>query len=343
MGGTGGRGGGGAGGTIKLFASVLESSGIGVDTAGGQGGVLIGDGGNGRFILGNNTTAPFAGTANNTTQESFAGFRAVNPFIQSNGGGIATPLIPDLTGGAEAFGVLDEATVSSLNAAFTTIRDQAPADAEAAIFRMDTGPSIYDVDFEGFDMLVMFAPNLNSLLDPQLGIDLDGTDAHFLVDLQTQGFMEQPDFGGAGPLVLDSLTGLQVYATLVPEGGTIFNAAVEGAEVRAATLANGDWAYLLPPAVGPSADFDADSDVDGNDFLRWQTGFGITSDATRGDGDADDDGDVDDQDLLIWQGNYGAPGDAGTLSSQVVPEPTTCSILILAAVTGAMLRCRRRA
>ena len=55
------------------------------------------------------------------------------------------------------------------------------------------------------------------------------------------------------------------------------------------------------------ADFDGDGDVDGEDFLAWQTGFGMTSGATSADGDADGDGDVDGGDFLLWQQAFGSP------------------------------------
>ena len=60
-----------------------------------------------------------------------------------------------------------------------------------------------------------------------------------------------------------------------------------------------------------SADFDEDGDVDGDDFLAWQTGFGTASGATRADGDADLDGDVDGEDFLAWQAQFGTSTGSG--------------------------------
>ena len=54
-----------------------------------------------------------------------------------------------------------------------------------------------------------------------------------------------------------------------------------------------------------SADFDNDGDVDGYDFLVWQTNFFTPSGATPNDGDADLDGDVDGEDFLVWQLQFG--------------------------------------
>lgn len=58
--------------------------------------------------------------------------------------------------------------------------------------------------------------------------------------------------------------------------------------------------------VASSADFDADGDVDGADFLAWQRGIG-TANANRADGNSDDDTDVDQSDLSAWQVSFGQP------------------------------------
>lgn len=56
------------------------------------------------------------------------------------------------------------------------------------------------------------------------------------------------------------------------------------------------------------ADFDDDSDVDGNDFLTWQRGLGTATGATNSIGDANADGIVDDGDLNYWKVQQGAAG-----------------------------------
>ena len=85
----------------------------------------------------------------------------------------------------------------------------------------------------------------------------------------------------------------------------------------------------------PDADFNADGQVDGADFLAWQQGFGIAAGALPSQGDADGNGAVDAADLAAWQGQYGAviPPVA------VVPEPSAAALATLAAL--AMLRRRR--
>ena len=53
----------------------------------------------------------------------------------------------------------------------------------------------------------------------------------------------------------------------------------------------------------PGADFDSDAEVDGADGDIWRVGFGTTSGAELSDCDADLDGDVDGNDFLSWQHN----------------------------------------
>ncbi|MBN1853006.1 MAG: chitobiase/beta-hexosaminidase C-terminal domain-containing protein, partial [Pirellulales bacterium] len=79
--------------------------------------------------------------------------------------------------------------------------------------------------------------------------------------------------------------------------------------VKARILRDGQWSALtdatfVTPAV-ISSDFDEDGDVDGNDFLVWQCGFGTIGNAVAADGDADGDQDVDDVDLMHWISQFG--------------------------------------
>jgi hypothetical protein len=80
---------------------------------------------------------------------------------------------------------------------------------------------------------------------------------------------------------------------------------------------------VLAAAGGPNADFDADGDVDGDDFLAWQRGLGATGTATRAQGDADGDQDVDAVDLDAWRSQFG-PG-AG---ASAVPEPAAAGLVV---------------
>ncbi len=63
--------------------------------------------------------------------------------------------------------------------------------------------------------------------------------------------------------------------------------------------------------TGLAGDFDGDDDVDGNDFLLWQTG-GSPNGATAGD-------------LGVWQSHFGEVASAPAVSA--VPEPSTLLLL----------------
>ncbi len=89
----------------------------------------------------------------------------------------------------------------------------------------------------------------------------------------------------------------------------------------------------------PSADFVDDDHVNGQDFLAWQIGFGITENATRADGDSDGDGDVDLSDLAAWRVSYGQteapPPPLGAIGQgAVASDPIAASLVD--AVLGVM-------
>ncbi|MCC7083995.1 MAG: discoidin domain-containing protein [Pirellulales bacterium] len=71
-------------------------------------------------------------------------------------------------------------------------------------------------------------------------------------------------------------------------------------------------------------DFNGDGNVDGADFVAWQTHFPTASGATMADGDANGDGAVDGADFVIWQTHFPYPSGSG---ASPVPEPA--SILLI--------------
>jgi hypothetical protein len=71
-----------------------------------------------------------------------------------------------------------------------------------------------------------------------------------------------------------------------------------------------------PPLV--PGDFNADGNVDGADFVVWQTNFPALSGKTLATGDANGDGAVDGADFVIWQTNFPTIGG----SAVAVPEPS---------------------
>ncbi len=76
-----------------------------------------------------------------------------------------------------------------------------------------------------------------------------------------------------------------------------------------------------PSAILGSADFDADGQVDGNDFLAWQRGVGLTAGALRAHGDANGDGAVDALDLVVWKTHFGTS--TAVSAASAVPESLT--------------------
>jgi hypothetical protein len=87
---------------------------------------------------------------------------------------------------------------------------------------------------------------------------------------------------------------------------------------------------VAPPAH--PGDFDGDGDVDGADFVAWQTNFPTQGGAAPEDGDADGDGDVDGADFVVWQTNFPFTPGPGTTP---VPEPSAVILIIAAAAAVA--------
>ncbi len=243
-GGTGGGGASGAGGTVKLAGSVvITENTLIVDVQGGAGTRI---GSSGRLVLGGNNndlTHNVVAQGRLETYQDLAqtGLGRENPFIKP--GNVSTPFIPDLVGGAEAYGLLDG--INALSADFDSLRDAAPANAMAALYRLNTGPTGYGDDYKGFDML-LYINLINGLVnDPTLGAGADGL---FLTPLQTGGYANL----GYSPLKkLDPFT---IWGTLVPEGLAQFNAGADGANgLSSIILRNGGVAYInavpVPPAI----------------------------------------------------------------------------------------------
>jgi hypothetical protein len=83
------------------------------------------------------------------------------------------------------------------------------------------------------------------------------------------------------------------------------------------------------------ADADADGDVDGADFLVWQSNRGSHDAAGPADGDFNFDGSVDEQDLNAWQLQSTPPqGNAVSEESSLqAPEPSA-AVLTLTTLVG---------
>ena len=137
--------------------------------------------------------------------------------------------------------------------------------------------------------------------------------------------------------------------TFQPQAGDLFEIltttnGVSGTFDTLSLPAGTDWnvlyqanAIVLEFAAFTSlpGDFDADGDVDADDFTAWQNGYSTQSGALVANGDADNDGDVDGDDFLAWQSNY-APNSGSASLASAVPEPTTLGLLVLSLVMIAL-------
>jgi hypothetical protein len=239
-GGNGGGGGGGSGGTVMLLGSVIDTAGVVVNTSGGSG--AAGAGGNGRFVVGSNTGFDVgASLITGSRVESYDGARNTNPFIA---GGVETPYIPHLSGGAEAYGVL--AGMNVFSPEIQPLLGTIPSNAAAELVRLPIGPLGYNDDFKGYDMLLYVNLTNHALVNPRLGLDPSGSDETFLKPLLEGGLTHNPIFGGSGsPVVMHSLGAFGVYATLVPEGSNFFNAGFGGHSVGGFDLSHGAAARIF--------------------------------------------------------------------------------------------------
>ncbi|MCH7226723.1 LamG-like jellyroll fold domain-containing protein [Haloferula sp. A504] len=188
-----------------------------------------------------------------TTRE---GTMAANPYLR---GSPLTPTIPGLIGGAEAFGLIsDPAAPSDAFEAdqFTVMlpppgggakesktlkqwaEDYAAVDPEneqgavVAAVRLDEAPDLIatelglSVDFPGYDWVFVFNPRSSELVDVRFGLNevvlpltpSETTPKH-AATLREGGYLNDPDFGGAGDVINGQFVAGQfdVFVILVPE------------------------------------------------------------------------------------------------------------------------------
>jgi hypothetical protein len=102
-------------------------------------------------------------------------------------------------------------------------------------------------------------------------------------------------------------------------------------------------ASLFAIPVDLESDFNSDERIDGDDFLIWETYFGVV-DPFGHDvhefGDADEDSDIDGNDFLIWQSEFGNTI-AVAVTTAIIPEPTTILLAMLGMASTCCIRRRR--
>ncbi|QDT01464.1 M14 family zinc carboxypeptidase [Adhaeretor mobilis] len=96
-----------------------------------------------------------------------------------------------------------------------------------------------------------------------------------------------------------------------------------------------DWIQVANPEA---ADFDEDGDVDEDDLSTWQDNYGLNGEATHFLGDANADTAVDGSDFLIWQQQLGSTPPA----AQNVPEPSAIAFAAFTVLTLTLSGSRSR-
>jgi hypothetical protein len=155
-------------------------------------------------------------------------------------------------------------------------------------------------------------------------------EARFTINGATSSFMS---FQQANGLVLGGVTiSVQFDAGSTTRGLTRLLGPIQSFTFTG-TEASIDNVFV--DAVATSADFDADGDVDGADFLRWQRGVGSPNPGlAQGDGDMD--ADVDGADLAVWRGKLTATQSPVA----TVPEPAALTAVYALPIFVALLRRR---
>ncbi|MEO2045622.1 MAG: hypothetical protein ABGX16_03495 [Pirellulales bacterium] len=186
------------------------------------------------------------------------------------------------------------------------------------------------------------------------------TEGEFAVDLG--GFTQGSEFDWLnviGPARLNGTIEVQLIDNFQPSVGDTFQVltatSVLGVFEQVVTIDESDmFAYEVTPIYSAtsvvlhiddvflSADFNHDADVDGADFLTWQTGFGLTMQDDNTGGDANGDGVVGGEDLSIWGAQLGSTFSA-IAAARTVPEPTSAWLWVFAATQLVCLRRRMAA
>lgn len=155
------------------------------------------------------------------------------------------------------------------------------------------------------------------------------------LDFQNGGFTVFGRVVGSGMTVVDSIAALD----RVNAGGAFSDLPVLDINIvlNQNDVFNSDVVIInsITELAIPDGDYDFDGDVDGNDFLIWQSSLGSTTDVAA---DGNGNGIVDAADLAIWEAGVGAAVSAGTAA---VPEPTSFGLALLGAFLA--LKIRRRA
>jgi hypothetical protein len=128
-----------------------------------------------------------------------------------------------------------------------------------------------------------------------------------------------------------------IDSLLTPNAGSPFGAVSMGEDAVGnlyIAYFSGD-VYRINTTQLLRGDFDADGDVDANDYARWRTGFGSANPNPASDGNGN--GIFEAADYAVWRKNLGMSvfSGAGASDGGAVPEPTTAAFAV-ALIAGAM-------
>jgi hypothetical protein len=152
-------------------------------------------------------------------------------------------------------------------------------------------------------------------------------------DVNALDFAAPNNQGAAGPTNGNVLPNRTIFPLAVINATPIPNLGSFWIRWTSTDVLGNDDALAVDDVVlrtTPLSDFDLDSDVDGNDFLRWQRNAGTFSGATIDQGDANLDGAIDVIDLVIWRSHMGNKlGTSATPTAASIPEPAAASLVLL--------------
>jgi hypothetical protein len=193
--------------------------------------------------------------------EFYPGPMSFNPFLD---GGTSTPTIPNLHGGADAYGLLPFSADQLLSADSGGVLASAPPDAIAALIRVDSPPAELTTDLAGYDLLLYVNLSIGPLAQPAWSAG-----GGPVQPLLAGGLANNPLFNGGGN-TLGALQPGQIYAMLIREDTEGFSLAasidVWDFAATLSTLADGDVAYFSVDRAGRPLPTAVD-DVSGAEYI----------------------------------------------------------------------------
>lgn len=211
-------------------------------------------------------------------------------------------------------------TVYSANLQLTAFRDMSDRTLRVYGLKANSANQLWDETTTTFSS----APAL--VFDGDSGTrGLQQSEVTLLGEFSVAGFAEgdEINFSSAGlasflnQLAAADVDGMGGVATLIIErvtesGGQSRFATKEATNLFSTVVGSvpaGTYSPLLELQVTLAGDFDGDGDVDGDDFLKWQTDPSVGS-------------------LSDWEAHYGQSWPAPLAASAAVPEPYTCGLLL---------------